>query len=487
MKLYVKSYLNIFLLVSTLFLFSIFSAPANASLSTSTAVKITLNGNELKPDIPPLVSSGRVLVPVRFVSNALKAQVKWDPKTNRVTIIQGKKIIKLIVGSKKAFKNEETILLDVPPQITKDTVVVPLRFISTALDVSIGWDAKTITVEISTGEPKVPEGKLAAEIPARIAFLDQNNLYLLGNKAGDSPKQITKDGLAQIIGWSYDGNWFAYLKRSSTETYYDKPYLYVVKADGTGGYKVDLNPVAGKPTWSPRANLIAYNTQETTGYLPHFNLKIALIKESEASIMELLPKNSNAVDFAWASDGQSMAVSFYPNSNHSFTMEKIGLSGEKSTLLVQNPLEATNSLPNSCPMNLKWSPQGNYIAYCLKESGTNNSRIQMLNLADQQIKDLAVIADYPQQLLWSLDEKMLTFLTNQQEIKVDVLSGEITQTSIVNNSYSQTNSNNSCSIYLQAKSSNETSLVLKYLDGNQEVELLKGLSLNQPFSVYWLK
>lgn len=49
-------------------------------------VKLVLNGQELKTDVPPENVNGRVLVPIRVISEALGARISWDGKNNTVKI-----------------------------------------------------------------------------------------------------------------------------------------------------------------------------------------------------------------------------------------------------------------------------------------------------------------------------------------------------------------------------------------------------------------
>ncbi|MEW6448632.1 MAG: copper amine oxidase N-terminal domain-containing protein [Bacillota bacterium] len=59
------------------------------------AIKITVNGKEIASDVPPVIQNGRVLVPLRFVAEALQADVDWDPVTRTARISQN------IVGTEK--------------------------------------------------------------------------------------------------------------------------------------------------------------------------------------------------------------------------------------------------------------------------------------------------------------------------------------------------------------------------------------------------
>lgn len=54
--------------------------------SALSPVTIYVNGQEVKTDVPAYINQGRTMVPIRFVAEALKAQVDWDAKTRSVSI-----------------------------------------------------------------------------------------------------------------------------------------------------------------------------------------------------------------------------------------------------------------------------------------------------------------------------------------------------------------------------------------------------------------
>lgn len=49
-------------------------------------IKIIFNGKEVKSDVSPQIINGRVLVPIRIITEKLGALVKWNDKHNRVDI-----------------------------------------------------------------------------------------------------------------------------------------------------------------------------------------------------------------------------------------------------------------------------------------------------------------------------------------------------------------------------------------------------------------
>lgn len=50
------------------------------------AIKILVNGKEIKSDVPAQIIDGRTVVPLRFIAEALGAKVEWDADNNSVII-----------------------------------------------------------------------------------------------------------------------------------------------------------------------------------------------------------------------------------------------------------------------------------------------------------------------------------------------------------------------------------------------------------------
>lgn len=50
------------------------------------AIKIVVNGEQIKSDVAPQMSNNRVMVPISFISKALGANVSWDQKNQTVSI-----------------------------------------------------------------------------------------------------------------------------------------------------------------------------------------------------------------------------------------------------------------------------------------------------------------------------------------------------------------------------------------------------------------
>ncbi len=109
-------------------------------------IKLNINGKDVLLDVPPVMVNDRVLIPVRVLFETVGGNVEWFPDTQRVVIeFEDKKII-LAIGRDTAFVSGEEIPLDVPAQIISDRTLIPVRFVAENLGMDVDWDQETQTV-----------------------------------------------------------------------------------------------------------------------------------------------------------------------------------------------------------------------------------------------------------------------------------------------------------------------------------------------------
>ena len=101
-------------------------------------------------DQPPIIINGRTMVPFRFIGEALDAFVDYNPTDKTVSYVLEGKNITLKIGSTTATVNGVNKTLEAAPVILKTgRTIVPVRFISEAIGATVAWDAKTQKVTIT--------------------------------------------------------------------------------------------------------------------------------------------------------------------------------------------------------------------------------------------------------------------------------------------------------------------------------------------------
>lgn len=115
------------------------------------------NGSSVEPiplGQPPLLSDGRVLVPMRGLFEFLGADVVWKNATRTVLAEKGDMKLELTLGGREAKVNGRSITLDVPARSVNGSVMVPLRFVSETLQYGVGWNDSALTATIVEPEKK---------------------------------------------------------------------------------------------------------------------------------------------------------------------------------------------------------------------------------------------------------------------------------------------------------------------------------------------
>lgn len=129
---------------------------ASTGMASAQGVTVMLDGRHLSFDQPPVMQSGRVLVPLRGIFEGLGANVQFTPATREIRATRGNTTVELQLGSAQARVNNNVVMLDVPAQSVQGRTLVPLRFISEALGADVKWVSANRTVLISsTGAPPV--------------------------------------------------------------------------------------------------------------------------------------------------------------------------------------------------------------------------------------------------------------------------------------------------------------------------------------------
>jgi len=125
-----------------LFLLSITSGMA--------ATTVEVNGHPISFTVEPFQVMNRTMVPMRSIFEALGANVQWNDSTQTVTARRDATDVQLTIGETDAQVNGQTVALEVPAMIRRGSTMVPLRFVSESLGADVSWSGATQTVSILT-------------------------------------------------------------------------------------------------------------------------------------------------------------------------------------------------------------------------------------------------------------------------------------------------------------------------------------------------
>jgi hypothetical protein len=98
----------------------------------------------------PIMVNNSVLVPLRGVFEDMGAQVLWNQERQQVTAIQGDKRIRLNIGEHMADVDGRSVRMNTAPVVRNGSTLVPLRFLSEALGAQVRWNPNNEMVMIRT-------------------------------------------------------------------------------------------------------------------------------------------------------------------------------------------------------------------------------------------------------------------------------------------------------------------------------------------------
>lgn len=109
----------------------------------------TVGGVEKAMDVAPFVEGGRTFMPIRYVAEAVGADfITWDQATQTATIMKGDRVVQLTAGSNALKVNGASIAMDAAAQVKDGRTVLPVRFVGQALGAQVDWNADDQTVTV---------------------------------------------------------------------------------------------------------------------------------------------------------------------------------------------------------------------------------------------------------------------------------------------------------------------------------------------------
>lgn len=155
--------------ISMILCLALASFSCGAVQAENEKVTVLLDGNEIVfPDAQPFIDTrDRTLVPIRFVSEAMSADVDWDDESKTVTIQKDKDVVKYTIHSTVAYLNDQLMSFDSFGILKEDRTFVPIRFISELLGCDVDWNDTSRIVTITSPGPveKFPEPEITVNYP----------------------------------------------------------------------------------------------------------------------------------------------------------------------------------------------------------------------------------------------------------------------------------------------------------------------------------
>ncbi|AIE87454.1 stalk domain-containing protein [Fimbriimonas ginsengisoli] len=125
-----------------------------ASVAGAQGISVTVDGQPVNFNgASPRSVNGRVLVPLRGVFEEMGAYVQWRPNSRSVVATRGDSDVRLRIGDRTATVDGHEVTLDVPAMIINGATMVPIRFLSESLGAEVRWrEAERLVMIQTSGE-----------------------------------------------------------------------------------------------------------------------------------------------------------------------------------------------------------------------------------------------------------------------------------------------------------------------------------------------
>jgi len=151
----------------------VFSGNTSREVMAADPIKLIVDGKDITSLSSPIIENDRTLVPIRFISEELGANVTWNNNDRTALVQKGTSSVLLRIGSQLVEYNNggDYELSDVAPKIFNDRTFVPLRLISNALGIGIEWnnDNRSVYVDSSKTSESTSffDVKIMTQIPGQ--------------------------------------------------------------------------------------------------------------------------------------------------------------------------------------------------------------------------------------------------------------------------------------------------------------------------------
>lgn len=120
-----------------------------AQAQSGPAPQITVNGQILRTEAGAFSQNGRVLVPMRDIFESLGATVNYNDLSREIAAQRGTTTVRMTLGSKQASVNNVAVMLDSAASSYGGRTYVPLRFVSEAMGAQVSYNAPQQLVAIT--------------------------------------------------------------------------------------------------------------------------------------------------------------------------------------------------------------------------------------------------------------------------------------------------------------------------------------------------
>ena len=124
--------------------------PQPTPAPTTNDVTVTIDGAVQSFEVAPRLVSGRTMLPLRAIAEALGMEVEHERATNTAILTIDDIIVTHVIGTNEITVNGETTTFDVASMVVESRTLVPVRMLAEAIGADVEWEPSTRTAIIIT-------------------------------------------------------------------------------------------------------------------------------------------------------------------------------------------------------------------------------------------------------------------------------------------------------------------------------------------------
>jgi len=167
-------------------------------------VALSVNGNAVQADVPPIIIDGRTLVPLRTIAETLGATVTYNQQYNYAVITTGSNQASTPANMASGkydglpevgvLVNGQALTGDVPPVILDGRTLVPVRMVAEALGCTVNYSNGEVTVASAAA------GSGNGDIDSQLSSASQNDTDTPSGVTGESDSYKSLDSASVDTG-----------------------------------------------------------------------------------------------------------------------------------------------------------------------------------------------------------------------------------------------------------------------------------------------
>ena len=138
-------------------------------------IELLLDEETLSLDVFPEVKNERTMVPIRAVAEALGADVEWGQDTQQIVMTRAGVTVTTTLNSTIATIDDKTVEMDVAPYANNGRTLIPVRYMAEFFGQKVDWDGRMRQVLITEDKSMTEGSNLEAWALAMGASLNYSN------------------------------------------------------------------------------------------------------------------------------------------------------------------------------------------------------------------------------------------------------------------------------------------------------------------------